>query len=290
VSRLAQDLLLEQGITLVLNVKPAVLERLARLTQADILTCVDAHVGKPRLGMCHNFFLRKFHLDNTACNTKTLMFFDGCATHLGCTVILRGGACDELRRLKKVISHMILVNYSWKLEKSFLMDEFAMPPSVPNDIFFADEELKEPKDGNSESHPVVSKSCPDGSTVAKLGDGKEKRKMQSRTASKEKGLCGVEDKKTEAVVDQSDPLHQYLTGENQAAGEDAQQLSVATLPLANRFRKALDGTVLSSSPYLQYSVPFLEMEAGRQCALRRYFPEQVFCSPQLAACSSTFTE
>ena len=31
--------------------------------------------------------------------TKTLMYFDGCDIHLGCTVTLRGGALGELRRV-----------------------------------------------------------------------------------------------------------------------------------------------------------------------------------------------
>jgi len=111
-------------------VKTVVLERLARLTQADKVMSIDAIVGKPSLGMCHNFSVQGFHLDNG--QTKFLMFFDGCATHLGCTVILRGGSASELKRIKKIMQHLVLVNYSWRREKSFLMDEFAMPPQPPD--------------------------------------------------------------------------------------------------------------------------------------------------------------
>jgi 1-phosphatidylinositol-3-phosphate 5-kinase len=75
--------------------------------------------------MCHNFSVQRFHMDTG--ETKFLMFFDGCATHLGCTVLLRGGSSSELKRIKKIMQHLILVNYSWRQEKSFLMDEFAMP-------------------------------------------------------------------------------------------------------------------------------------------------------------------
>ena len=31
--------------------------------------------------------------------SKTLMFFDGCASHLGCTVTLRGGPLQELKKV-----------------------------------------------------------------------------------------------------------------------------------------------------------------------------------------------
>ena len=35
----------------------------------------------------------------TAGEVKTLMYFDGCAPHLGCTITLRGGPLSELRKV-----------------------------------------------------------------------------------------------------------------------------------------------------------------------------------------------
>jgi 1-phosphatidylinositol-3-phosphate 5-kinase len=60
VSRLAQELLLALRVTLVLNVKASVLERVARCTGADIVTSVDAHIGRPQLGTCKTFYLKTF--------------------------------------------------------------------------------------------------------------------------------------------------------------------------------------------------------------------------------------
>lgn len=61
VSRLAQDRLRESGVTLVLNVKLSVLERVARCTGASIVNTVDAHIGTRHiLGMCKKFYLRNF--------------------------------------------------------------------------------------------------------------------------------------------------------------------------------------------------------------------------------------
>ncbi len=62
VSRLAQESLNASGITLVLNVKMSVMERIARCTNADILTTVDAHVGTTNLGTCRSFYTKKFTL------------------------------------------------------------------------------------------------------------------------------------------------------------------------------------------------------------------------------------
>ncbi|XP_050772031.1 1-phosphatidylinositol 3-phosphate 5-kinase isoform X1 [Gopherus flavomarginatus] len=128
VSRIAQDMLLEHGITLVINVKPQVLDRISRMTQGDLVMSMDQLLTKPHLGTCHKFYMQVFQLSND--QTKTLMFFEGCPPHLGCTIKLRGAADYELTRVKEILIFMVCVAYHSQLEISFLMDEFAMPPSL----------------------------------------------------------------------------------------------------------------------------------------------------------------
>lgn len=81
------------------------------------------------------------------------MFFEGCSLqHLGCSVLLRGATNSELAKVKRVVSHIVFTQYSWRLEKSFLMDEFALPPSPPSDSFF-----EEPiTNGSSEDDLIIS--------------------------------------------------------------------------------------------------------------------------------------
>lgn len=67
---------------------------------------------------------------------KTLMFFDGCPSNLGCTIKLRGASEYELARVKDIIMMMVFVAYHSRLEISFLMDEFAMPPSLSKSSSF----------------------------------------------------------------------------------------------------------------------------------------------------------
>lgn len=64
------------------------------------------------------------------------MFFDGCPSHLGCTIKLRGASEYELARVKEIIMMMVYVAYHSQLEISFLMDEFAMPPSLSKSSSF----------------------------------------------------------------------------------------------------------------------------------------------------------
>ncbi|XP_056662968.1 1-phosphatidylinositol 3-phosphate 5-kinase isoform X4 [Monodelphis domestica] len=134
VSRIAQDMLLEHGITLVINVKPQVLDRISRMTQGDLVMSMDQLLTKPHLGTCHKFYMQIFQLPND--QTKTLMFFEGCPQHLGCTIKLRGGSDYELARVKEILVFMICVAYHSQLEISFLMDEFAMPPTLTKNSSF----------------------------------------------------------------------------------------------------------------------------------------------------------
>lgn len=122
VSRIAQELFNLMGITLVLNVKASVLERIARCTGAEILTSVDAHMGKPVLGTCQQFYVENF-------GDKALMFFEGCPVpERGCSVLLRGSTIKQLKILKIILRQLVLMIYNWKLEKSYMMDQFASPP------------------------------------------------------------------------------------------------------------------------------------------------------------------
>ncbi|RZC37229.1 Cpn60 TCP1 domain containing protein [Asbolus verrucosus] len=109
VSRLAQDLLRQHGITLVYNVKQTILDQLARCTEADLVMAVDAHIGRPRLGTCKKFYLKSFDIDKGG--AKTLLSFD--MTHLGGTVLLRGALKNELARLEKVASFFLFATYNW---------------------------------------------------------------------------------------------------------------------------------------------------------------------------------
>lgn len=126
VSRIAQELFNLMGVTLVLNVKASVLERIARCTGAEILTSVDAHMGKPVLGTCQQFYVENF-------GNKALMFFEGCPVpERGCSVLLRGSSKSQLKILKVILRQLVLMIYNWKLEKSYTMDQFASP-LVKND-------------------------------------------------------------------------------------------------------------------------------------------------------------
>ena len=84
--------LLAKDISLVLNVKRSLLERISRCTGAQIASSIE-NVTSTMVGHCQTFWIERV----TECSSprmsnkktvKTLMFFDGCPRRLGCTVML----------------------------------------------------------------------------------------------------------------------------------------------------------------------------------------------------------
>lgn len=71
VARVAQDMLLAGGVTLVYNIKPEIMENISRCTRADILQTME-QVKRPRLGSCATFKLQKYVLQVGYGQTKFL--------------------------------------------------------------------------------------------------------------------------------------------------------------------------------------------------------------------------
>ncbi|GER44471.1 1-phosphatidylinositol-3-phosphate 5-kinase fab1 [Striga asiatica] len=135
VSSFALEHLLAKEISLVLNVKRPLLERIARCSGASITPSIE-HLSTTRLGHCELFRLEKVPEEHEPMNqinkkpSKTLMFFEGCPRRLGCTVVLRGSFRKELKKVKHVVQYAVFAAYHLSLETSFLADEGAKLPKL----------------------------------------------------------------------------------------------------------------------------------------------------------------
>uniref|UniRef100_A0A8C1C4L2 1-phosphatidylinositol 3-phosphate 5-kinase n=1 Tax=Cyprinus carpio carpio TaxID=630221 RepID=A0A8C1C4L2_CYPCA len=314
VSRIAQDMLLEHGISLVINVKPQVLDRVSRMTQGDLVISMDQLLTKPRLGTCHKFYLHSFQLPND--EMKTLMFFDGCPPQLGCTIKLRGASEYELARVKEIIIFMVCVAYHSQLEISFLMDEFAMPPSLAESSSFPcllesttleeEDETESPRINKNASvssfsggeEDVIKTSTPLSSFTSSLpqpvsppfliSDLKETSQEVIKGSGEEE-----RNKELEEMVHQDstssetslpparlfrDPLQDdtglFVT--EHVASSDDHLKSISAL-----FKQELKDIILCISPFITFQEPYLLTAAGLHCPSRDYFPEQVYLSPLL---------
>ncbi|KAJ3086428.1 1-phosphatidylinositol-3-phosphate 5-kinase, partial [Quaeritorhiza haematococci] len=128
VSRLAMELLLQENVIVAHNVKPSVIEALARCTRADIISSIDKLALEPRLGTCESFNVRTFVSDLIPGYRKTYLFFDGCPKELGCTLVMRGANNDVLTKIKQITDLLVFVVYNLKLETFLFRDQFAMTP------------------------------------------------------------------------------------------------------------------------------------------------------------------
>ncbi|KAM0917076.1 hypothetical protein ACQ4PT_009758 [Festuca glaucescens] len=134
VSSYAQEIL-AKDVSLVLNVKRPLLERISRCTGGQIASSID-NIASARLGQCDMFKVEKVlesspseHPEKRP-STKTLMFFEGCLRRLGCTILLRGTSLEELKKIKRAMQLAVFAAYHLSLETSFLADEGATVPRV----------------------------------------------------------------------------------------------------------------------------------------------------------------
>ncbi|KDD71229.1 hypothetical protein H632_c5512p0, partial [Helicosporidium sp. ATCC 50920] len=149
VARFAQELLLAHNISLVLNVKVEVLERLARCLDIEVADSVAA-LSSRNVGFCKEFAVEA--CGGTAVESlptspkaavpaaedvlaaalsqksasqaalKPLMLFHGCPRPLGVTILLHGTSLAELQFLKQVALFATFVAYYARLEASFFSE------------------------------------------------------------------------------------------------------------------------------------------------------------------------
>lgn len=129
-SRDVVERVLKLGITLVLDMKLHRLERVAHCTGSPILT--SNATFNHDLSHCDAVYFQKFVEDHATVGeggkkpSKTLMFLEGCPKRLGCTILLKGSHCEELKKIKCVVQFAVVMAYNFILETSFLVDQKAM--------------------------------------------------------------------------------------------------------------------------------------------------------------------
>lgn len=252
VSGIAQDMLRDAGITLVLDVKLSVFERLSQCLKCDVVTSIDSNIGRPKLGVCKRFYIKNFHDDNGI--AKTLMFFDHPYSQRGCSLLLRGGTESELIKVKKVASFLLFARYNFRLELSYLLDVFAKPPPSRN-------QLPVIFDSSDQTSPDEHEKVPKETIDSKSGVNK-KEKLNN----------------TENVSDFSDPLRATVLSKS---SDNISQVELEVQhPVDNQFRSSLRSTILSVSPFVTFPLPYLESDAGKKCLLRSFFPNELFHSKQ----------
>lgn len=154
ISGLALQLLADAGVSAVTNVKDTVLNRVARYTQADVLSSIDRLAMNPRLGHCSLFQIKTFRHKNVA---KTFVFLSGIPKELGCTIVLRGSSMDTLQHVKGVVEFMVYVIFNLRLETSLMRDQFVSIPPEDTTPTLVDHSEKSSEQGDDDAETTVAK-------------------------------------------------------------------------------------------------------------------------------------
>lgn len=75
VAGLAVQMLLDAGVTLVSNIKPRVLQRIARSIGADVMPSLDAQILNQKIGFCSFFRQEKIKLLSGKCKCLLVSIF-----------------------------------------------------------------------------------------------------------------------------------------------------------------------------------------------------------------------
>eukprot|EP00036_Acanthoecidae_sp_10tr_P018718 CAMPEP_0206303226 /NCGR_PEP_ID=MMETSP0106_2-20121207/9126_1 /ASSEMBLY_ACC=CAM_ASM_000206 /TAXON_ID=81532 /ORGANISM="Acanthoeca-like sp., Strain 10tr" /LENGTH=1719 /DNA_ID=CAMNT_0053734011 /DNA_START=177 /DNA_END=5336 /DNA_ORIENTATION=- len=123
VARIAQDLLRDAGVALVVNVKPTAMEYVARCTKGVVLRSINELNFEPTLGTCDVFRVRD--VITAEQKVRSFVCLEGCDPALGGTIFLRGSSNeDELKAVRVVLGFGVYVAHSLRLEARFLQNEY----------------------------------------------------------------------------------------------------------------------------------------------------------------------
>ncbi len=146
VARKAQEILVENEVLVMQNVKYSLLERIARVTGAMLLPATDHTIqqyGDDCLGSCGKFVVRHIQKDedkdkvndnvnrilkNVISKGSTYAYLQGCPSELGCSIVLRGGDYELLTKIKRIIHFSIMIAYHLRLEVAYYSDRSAELP------------------------------------------------------------------------------------------------------------------------------------------------------------------
>ncbi|KAI6239386.1 1-phosphatidylinositol-3-phosphate 5-kinase [Aphelenchoides fujianensis] len=128
VSTTALEMLLDAQIGLCCNLKPTILERLARSTNADIISSLDAQFLQPRVGFCPRYYQRAVRLADG--RQKNLLVLDECDPALGVSVVIRAPTLHECEAVKRILRLLLQTRYSNRCERAFIQLFNSSGPSL----------------------------------------------------------------------------------------------------------------------------------------------------------------
>ncbi|KOS17732.1 1-phosphatidylinositol 3-phosphate 5-kinase FAB1 [Escovopsis weberi] len=265
ISGVALQYLSEANIAVAYNVKRSVIAAVARCTETKIIESLD--MFEAQAGRCSKFEVRTFVNNDYPNRKKSYIFITGCRPELGCTISLRGANNALLGKIKYITDFMAYVVYNLKLESSLLRDESVEPPDVGETSLSSsyqalNESIKSLsssgiREGSRIGPPVVvnqasGDSEPPSQTTVNSSSSGEREDASSTPNNSDRNS-----QEPAAVVS----LHQS----HAHAGSDSQVPDDVPMPtFYSDMVSKYETKILSASPYVRFTQPYLLMNAREQ--------------------------
>jgi 1-phosphatidylinositol-3-phosphate 5-kinase len=266
VSGVALQYLSDANISVAYNVKHTVIEAVARCAETEIITSRDMLALPIKVGRCASFDVRTFVNNDYPGRKKSYIFLSGCRPDLGCTISLRGADHSVLGRIKQIVEFMVYVVYNLRLESSLLRNESIEPPdsgevSLSNSILAANESFR--------SASAVSVVGNNGPTVV-LNEASESEPPSQNTVESSSiagtDLQGGLRPSDEAGPGNLMPPAKPVPHTDDPDGDQTSQVP-DDVPMPTYYSDMVakyETKILSASPYVKFSQPYLLMRAREQ--------------------------
>ncbi|KAF3936620.1 hypothetical protein ABW19_dt0210020 [Dactylella cylindrospora] len=270
VSGLALEYLNENKVAVVMRVKPTVIGAVARCAQADvILSAEETSFRSHRVGKCLSFEVKTYASKDiaTKTNRRTYMYFAGCRSDLGCTIVLRGANAATLAKIKRITEFMIFAVYNLKLETCLMLDQGAVIPDTTAEGSLERSGTvrhdKPAEKANAEAaacaDAIGEQAAPGAVVAAELSE--EPTSIADEKQEPEKTEdCNHEEPKQEEKHTEGEPS---LSSSSKLIPENSEDFP-DDLPAPNYYSeyvKEHENKILSVSPFVKFAQPHLLMRA-----------------------------
>lgn len=266
ISGLALQYLSEANISVVYNVKRSVIAAVARCTETKIIESLD--MLEAQAGRCSAFEVRTFVNNDYPGRKKSYIFLSGCRPELGCTIALRGASNALLAKMKYITDFMVYVVYNLKLESSLLRDESVDPPeaneaaSMSNSFQALNESVRSL---NSAGH--TTNSGRNGPIVI-VNQPSSESEPPSQTTVESSSLGGTDEASSQPPPDQMMAEPPRLMSLHESHTHDSTFSQVPDdVPMPTFYSDMVakyETKILSVSPYVRFTQPYLLMKAREQ--------------------------
>lgn len=264
ISGVALQYLSEANISVAYNVKHTVIEAVARCAETDIISSLDMLALPVQIGKCASFEVRTFVNNDYPGRKKSYIYLSGCAPELGCTITLRGSNSMVLAKVKHIMEFMVYVVYNLKLESSLLNDESVEPPQDGDSMTSSFHAMND----SIRSLSINSVDRRDGpAVVINQPAGDSEQPSQTTVDS-----FSIADTDEASSLQQSEIFLEHAkVAALQEGVDNAAQSQINQVPddvpmptyYSNMVAK-YETKILSASPYVKFTQPYLLMKAREQ--------------------------